>query len=108
VGIEDKFIDLLTWIKERNLEPRVPSRNDRYLCLFTKKMIPFDRLKPHQRRTSLWIPTARGLNQRGFRVETRNLGHLVVAKSHRFMGAGAGESEAVLSLLNRIRLARAS
>jgi len=106
--IVENFIDLLSWVKERNLAPEVPANSDLFVCPFTRKMSRYRNLKPHQRRTALWIPTAKGLNRQGFRVRMKNLGHLVMAESHKFQGAGPGEHEAMLSLLNRVRLAKAS
>lgn len=108
MGTEARIIELLYWIRDRGLIPRRPVRGDRFLCPITRRISTFQQLQPHQTRTALWIPTVQGLKDKGIHMETEDLGQLTVVKTHRYLGAGPGEAEAVLSLLNRVRIAQAA
>lgn len=108
MSIEQKTIDLLTWIKERGFGPKYPKPTDRCLCPITNRLSTYGQLRPHQRRIALWIPTVEGLTQAGIAVTKTSFGKLLMVQTDRFSGFGPGESEAVLSLLNRVRTAQAA
>lgn len=99
-----QIIDLLTWVKERGLS----EETERWLCPFTKRIKQRSQMRPHQSRTALSIPTPHSLRSRGMNVEIEDLGELKLARSHRFLGAGPGEAEAVLSMLHQLRHANDS
>ena len=94
-----QIIDLLTWVKERGLS----EETERWLCPFTRRIRQRAQMKSHQVRTALPIPTLSSLRSRGMCVSLEDVGELKLARSHRFLGAGVGESEALLSMLHQLR-----
>lgn len=99
---EVKIIELLTWAKKRKLAPEGIRPDDVYLCPVTQKLFVGRALRAHQRRTALWIPNQRGLAQIGIRTKLKKVGHMVTMKAGPFEGAGVGEPEAALSMVNQI------
>lgn len=108
VSAEIQTIDLLCWLKARGFAPKKPRANDRFLCLITKKIYTYAQLNEHQKRTSVWIPNTDEARRIGIPVKTEEVGGIIVAKSSYFTGAGPGKEEAMLSLLNKVRLAKAA
>jgi len=96
---QTQIIDLLTWVKERGLS----EETERWLCPFTKRIRQRTQMLPHQARTALSIPTLSSLRSKGMNVEIEDLGEIQVVRSHRFLGAGVGEAEALLSMLYQLR-----
>jgi hypothetical protein len=103
VSAEQHLIDLLRWIHEANLAPSRPGRRDQFLNPFTKRITRFSRLARHQRRYVLWIPNARGLRPRFPDLKLEAVEGLTIVTAEGGLGAGTGEPEALLSLLNHLR-----
>lgn len=102
------ILELLYWMRKHNLVPKKFHRDDRFLNPFTKKISCHDQMTDHQRAYSLWIPTRRGLRDLVPSLEMESVGAMVIAKDGLMIGAGPGESEALLSLMNDRRKALAA
>lgn len=100
---ESKVIDLLAWAKDHGLQPSNPRKDDLFLEPFSKRIVKFRDLKPHQHRTAYWIPNRRGLAQLGLSTTMTKVKDMVVMQGRNLIGAGVGESEAALSLVNQMR-----
>lgn len=102
---ENKIVDLLEWAARHGFKPRRPGRNDLFLlpdgAVFTVKR--HRELEPHQHRAAYWLPDMRGLASLGLPVRKLNVKGLTVLKVLNFMGAGEGEHEAALSVVNQMR-----
>jgi hypothetical protein len=106
MNIEREFLNLLYWIREIGLTPKKVSRHDRFLNPFTNKVAPNHRLSENQRRHSLWVPTLDGIRRILPRLKHEICGHMHIITDERgYVGAGPGETEALLSLLNNVRTA---
>lgn len=104
MSIESRVIDLLHWIKERGIQPERANPKDLYFCPFTRRVRQYRRMQPHQRRTALWIPNAKGLERLGVQLKVETLDHSLTRVSTPYLeGAGAGEEEACLSFLSQVR-----
>lgn len=101
----EKVIDLLRWMKEKGLAPIKPARHDRFLNPFTRRISHRKNLAAHQLEVSLWIPDLRGMRQLIPAIEMEKVRGTILASAHGFCGAGPGESEALLSLVNDFRRA---
>jgi len=104
MSVEQKIVDLLYYIREAFPAPRT-HRHDRYLNPFTRRIQVRSRMQKHQLAHALWIPTVRGLKRAlpGLRMEMCR--GTVIVSVPGYLGAGCGESEALLSLVNDIRRA---
>lgn len=100
---EAQVIDLLAWAKAHGIEPKEPSPNDIYLEFFSQRLIRHRDLQPHQKRTAYWIPNRAGLRRLGLDTRMAKIQGLTVVKAAHLTGAGEGEVEASLSLINQIR-----
>lgn len=103
MNIEQKFLDLLYWIRDLGLTPEHPRRTDRFLNPYTKRITTYDPKKRHQLRHLLWLPNEAGVRAHLPSVKVEPAAGLTTARVGRWVGAGAGESEALLSLLNLLR-----
>jgi len=96
---QEQIIDLLSWVKKRKLS----AETERWLCPFSRRIKHRLHMLPHQKRTALPVPTVTSLRKGGMEVESENVGNLKIVRSRRFIGAGATEIDAVLSMLNQFR-----
>lgn len=101
--IQDRFIELLYWMRDQGLTPHQPRHQDVLLNPFTRRTSTHRQMTPHQRRYSLWVPTHQGMKNRlpNLRMEYACGMHIASAGEH--VGAGPGESEALLSLAHSMR-----
>jgi len=97
------ILELLYWMRKHGFTPRKYRRDDRFLNPFTKKIATRDQLSEHQLRYALWIPNAHGLKDQLPALEVERVGAMTMARSGERLGAGPGEGEALLSLLNDMR-----
>jgi len=107
MNTEQKIMDLLAWVKARGFPPEEIQKNDLYLCPITKRMLRGRCLNKWQREHAFWIPNRAGIERHGFKVDMSYIGGCIVEMKLKtvqpFQGAGVGESEAAMSLLNNIR-----
>jgi hypothetical protein len=100
---QHKVIELLEWAKSHGLEPSRPSGSDLMLCPIRHQLIRARNLSMHIRQHAYWIPTRKGLKELGLPTKKEKIAGLVVLRSRHLTGAGPGEHEAALSLLNNLR-----
>jgi hypothetical protein len=100
---ENKIIDLLEWATRHGFIPDRPARNDLYLEVASRRIVRHRDLQPHQRRSSYWIPNIRGLKRLGLPVRKSRISDMIVVEALNFTGAGLGEHEAALSMVNHMR-----
>lgn len=105
---QNNIIELLYWIRARGFQPRTPRAKDRFLCPMTNRISQYRDLQEHQRRFALWIPSVKGLKKLGLAPKMTPIGTIMTAKVNRFEGAGPGEEEALLSLMQNMRNTRAA
>lgn len=104
---EAQIIDLLEWARDHGIKPRTEKPKDLFLEPFSKRLMFRKDLKPHQRRYALYIPGRRTLRDLGMRTESVKMHSCVLLRGGPLTGAGVGEHEAALSLVNQMRLALA-
>jgi len=101
MSVEQKFIELLSYMKDRGLVPERYSPMDRFLNPFTRRIARGHQVKPHQREHVLWIPTAKGIRVHFPDLKLENCrGTIIATTKSGDLGAGVGEAEAILSLVN--------
>jgi len=100
---ETLIMDLLAWAKTHGFEPKTPRQDDHYLEPFTGRIFHWRDLKPHQRPRAYWIPTQRGLKDLGLRTRKTTHQDFTILEGKFLVGAGEGEREAALSILNQMR-----
>jgi len=101
MSIEAQIIDLLYWT--RNLLRPEGKPYDRYLNPFTNKLARKDQMRQHQVDRSLWIPTLEGVAPKMPGIQRGEVEGFTVFTYEDHFGAGVGESEALLSLLQDVR-----
>lgn len=101
---EAKIIELLGWMQRHGMSPKAIEEGDRYLCPVTNKIVRGRSLNAYQRRKAFWIPTQKGLERVGLKVEKGRAGPLTTISLGPFFGAGCGEEEAALSMIQQIRV----
>lgn len=105
MNAEYRVLDLLYWMRGEGLNPVNYDGSDRFLNPFTKRIATKMQLKAHQLRYSLWIPTVEGLKHLYPDIQVEEVGNMRLITANGRLGAGPGESEAVLSLLHNMRQA---
>lgn len=105
MSVESRIIDLLYWMMATGFRPVKFCRKDRFLNPITKRIRLLNQLNESQVNYNLWIPTVDGLKHvlPGLTIEEVDGLKLVTYNGR--IGAGTGESEAILSLLNDMRAA---
>lgn len=106
MSAQDKVIDLLHWMKEKGLVPTDSCRGERFINVFTQR-IERHRKRPTRTSHLLWIPSEKGIRNHLPDLEIADCDGLTIARSGNHIGAGPGESEAILSLVNRMRCEQA-
>lgn len=104
MGPEELIMDLLYWMKGEGLRPTFYRRNDRILNPYTRKISGSRFIGSHQKKIGLWIPTFRGLKPKLPDLRMSKNSDLYFATSAGEYGTGFGESEALLSLMQALRL----
>jgi len=102
---QQKITEILLWIRDKGYCPLNPSQRDRYLNVINLTIYERRNLKPHQMRNSLWIPNKKGMKRLLPDLKLVNVSGMKVAVSGNHFGYGVGESEAILSLCQGIRMA---
>lgn len=102
---EYRVLDLLYWMRGEGLGPTNFDKTDRFLNPFTKRIATKVQLKAHQVRYSLWIPTVDGLKHAFPDIKVEEVGGMRLITANGRLGAGPGESEAMLSLMHDMRQA---
>lgn len=105
MNIENRILELLYWVQGEGLTPINFNGNDRFLNPITKRIATKTCLKSHQLSNNLWIPTVKGLKRFYPDIQLEKVGGMCLVTANGKLGAGLGESEAMLSLLNDIRQA---
>ncbi len=100
---ETKIIELLEWAARHGFNPVRPRRNDLFLEMASRRLVRYRDLQPHQLRGAYWIPNQKGLQRLGLKITTAKVAGLTVLRSSNFIGAGPGEHEAALSMVNHMR-----
>jgi hypothetical protein len=100
MSVEQKFIELLSYMRDRGIVPDRFNAMDRFLNPFTRRIARGYQLKPHQRAHVLWIPTEKGIKPHFPDIKLESCrGTIIATTKSGFLGAGVGESEAILSLV---------
>lgn len=102
-GVQEKVIELLYWMRDAGMTPVSPHQNHRHLNPLTRKIHRYSRLSENQKRYALWLPTADGLKHVMPDLTIDIIGTMHIAQSDTYVGAGIGESEAILSLVHDMR-----
>jgi hypothetical protein len=100
---ERQMLDLLYWFKALGLTPKHPRRSDRFLNPYTNRIVSYNPTRRFQLKHLLWLPTAAGIRKHLPYVRVEELKDLTTAKAGNWVGAGPGESEAILSLFHTLR-----
>jgi hypothetical protein len=103
MSVEQKTIELLYWVKDLGLTPKKPRRSDRFLNPYTSRIVAYSPKRHRQLEHLLWIPTEQGVRAHLPYVKVEKIATLTTARAGRWVGAGPGESEALLSLFNIFR-----
>jgi hypothetical protein len=101
VNPEYRIIELLHWAKNQGIFPRRVRKADTYLCPISRRLVQGQALRQPQ--DALWVPNEKGLKELGLKVQKGKIGPLTTMSSGDFMGAGPGEGEAALSLIQEMR-----
>jgi len=85
------------------LTPKNPTRSDRFLNPYTRRIVHYTLRRRRQlEEHCLWLPTAEGVREY-LPIEIEQVSGLTIAQVGRWLGAGPGESEAILSLFHFLR-----
>jgi len=93
---QKKIIDLLKWVNKR-FSKRQPMVNDRWLNPITLQ------IEANRNYNNLWIPNVEGLRALGVELAEVDLQGLKLLEVNGLFGAGVGDEEATLSVLNQVR-----
>lgn len=104
MNYERGILDLLYWMRACGVTPKYYRRSDRFLNPFTRKIVPRRQLNQKQLSYVLWIPTQRGLRDQFPNLKTEEIAGVVVATNDDAIGVGPGEAEALLSMLNTVKI----
>lgn len=102
---EQGILELLYWMRSEGLLPEKYAGSDRFLDPFTRRLTTKIQLKAHQIKYFLWIPTVEGLKHFFPDIKMERVGDLDLITAAGYLGAGPGENEAMLSLINNIKQA---
>jgi len=106
----EKIIELLRWIKKLDVSPKHPATDELFLNPVSQTISTWQDLRWYQKSSALWIPSVKGLRDKGIKalvwdVAKLKVAHCTLANTLIFTGAGPGEPEALLSMFNQLKLA---
>lgn len=101
--VKRKVIDLLQWVKDVGFEPTHHNILDRHVNPFTNRLGYYGSLPQSRYKYMLWVPSSRGLRGVLPNLKLETINGMVVATAGPYMGAGVGESEALISLMQDLR-----
>lgn len=107
-----KILEVLSWIKEKGLWPRTFGSGDLFIDPITNRLISWGRLRESQRAYALWVPNPstmkKILKRYGITLSMMERDGVFFAgissDSGKVVAVGVGANEAVISLLNRLKL----